>query len=112
MSCYEISCDLVTELYVISFIIQNNIPLNPPIALIYHFIPIGLLSQYTKPHSSIARNRLFYIILLRSAPAIIPLLRNALARHSTTISIPTHQHLICWDPTFLDLISLDLDLFY
>ena len=37
---------------------HNNILLRLSIALIYHFVPNGLPFQYTKPHSSIIRNRL------------------------------------------------------
>ena len=32
-------------------IISNNIPLSPPIALIYYFVPHDSLIQYTSPSS-------------------------------------------------------------
>ena len=52
-------------------IISNNILLSFLILFIYHFIPIGLCSQYTKFHIFIVCNWLFYIALLKNILAII-----------------------------------------
>ena len=58
--------------HMISFVILfNNIQLSPLIVLTYHFVPNGLLFQYTKPHLSIIGNCHSYIGLLKNTPAII-----------------------------------------
>ena len=60
--------------YMISLIIiSNNIPLSLPIALTYRLVPDGLPFQYTKFYSSIIKNQLFYIALLRNTPSVISL---------------------------------------
>ena len=58
--------------YVISFvIIFNNIPLNPPIALTYHFVPNSLPFQYTKPYSSICWKLTLFHHIAETLPAVI-----------------------------------------
>ena len=81
--------------HVISLVIlTNNILLSLPIALTYHFVPDSSSFWYTKPHLSIVGNWLAYITLLRSAPATILFVLKCFLRHLTTVSIPTHQHLV------------------
>ena len=66
--------------------------------------PYRLASRYIKPHSSIERDWLFYIALMRSAPAVI------LSRHPTAISIPTHQpflvRILRWDSNHLTSLAI------
>ena len=90
-------------------ITSNDIPLSPPIALTHRLIPNDSLFRYTKPHLSIVGNRLSYIALLRSAPAAIPFVGKRSLCHPTAVSIPTHQHPVCWDLTFFIRIRWDSD---
>ena len=92
--------------HVISLVIlPNDILLSPPIALIYCLD--GSPFWYTKPHSFIVGNWLFYIALLRSPQAAILFVGKHSLRHATAVSIPTYQYLVCWDSTFflLDLLG-------
>ena len=74
--------------HVISLVIpSNNIPLSLPIALTHHLIPDGSYFWYTKPYSSIIGNRLFYTELLKSAPAVIPIVGKHTIRHQTLVRL-------------------------
>ena len=71
----EGNCNIVATWprHVILLVIASNkIPLSLPIALTYCLVPDGSSFWYTKSHSSIVGNRLFYISLLKSPPAAIP----------------------------------------
>ena len=59
--------------HVISFIITlNDIPLSPPIALTYHFVPDGSPFWCTKPHSSICWKSTLLHHIAETLPAVIP----------------------------------------
>ena len=98
--------------HVISLVISsNNILLSPPIAFTYYLGFDGSLFWYTKPYLSIERNQLFYIVLLKSISATIIFIGKRFLCHSTVVMISIHQHPICWDTTFFNLISLGFGLF-
>ena len=93
--------------YLISLvIISSNIPLNLPIALIYHLVPNDSSFWYIKPHLSIVRNWFSYIVLLGSASAAISFIEKRFFRYLTMVLISTHQHFIYWDATFFNSILL------
>ena len=50
----------------------NNILLNSPIALTYHFVPDSLLFWCTKPHSSICWKLTLFHHIAETLPAVIP----------------------------------------
>ena len=84
----ESNCNVVSTWphHVISLVIKsNNISLSPPIALTYCLVSDGSSFQYTKLHSSIVGNRLFYIALLRSLPAAIPFVGKRISRYPSVI---------------------------
>ena len=59
--------------HVISLVITlNNIPLSPPIALTYHFVPDGSPFRCTKPHSSICWELTLLHHIAETLPAVIP----------------------------------------
>ena len=59
------SCNIVATWPNYEILLVNNIPLYPPIVLIYQLVSDGTPFWYTKPHLSIVRNWLFFILLLK-----------------------------------------------
>ena len=104
----ESNCNVVATWLchvILLIIISNNILLSPLIALTNYLIPDDSSFWYTKPHLSIVENRLFYIALLRSAPAAILFVGKHSLHHPIAVSFSTYQHPICLDVTFFDSIS-------
>ena len=96
--------------YVISLVISSNdILLSLPIALTYCLILDGPSFQYTKSYSSICWKLASYIVLLRSLLVAILFIGKRSLHHPTAVLISTHQHPICWDITFFDLIPLGFE---
>ena len=68
-------------------IIFNNILLILPIVFTYYFIPDGLYFWYIKPNLSIFEKRIFYIVLLKSAWAIILFIKKRIICHFTLLRL-------------------------
>ena len=93
------NCNIVATWprHVISLvIISNNILLSLSIALTYCLIPDGSPFWYTKPHSSIVGNRLSYIALLKSLPAVISFIGKRSHRHPTIFLFIRQRPSLIW----------------
>ena len=68
-------------------ITSNNIPLSLSIVLTYYLVLNGSLFQYTKSHPSIFENWFSYIVLIKSALAVILFIRKHTICHYTLLGL-------------------------